>query len=67
MDTENRLCSFSAGTLILRETQQLMKALLLAKLHIAHELHFFEHKGSSYYHYISTITVLWQILRPTVM
>lgn len=71
----NRLCSFSACTLLLRETQQLMKALLLAKL-IAHELHFLEHKGSSYYHYTSTTImllrqlymatichILWQLLR----
>lgn len=59
MDTENRLCSFSAGTMYLGETQQLMKeALLLAKLHIAHELHFLEEKGSSYYHYTSTTTIL---------
>lgn len=58
MDKENRLCSFSAGTLLLRETQQLRKALLLANLHVAHELHFFEDKGSSYYCYTFTTTIL---------
>lgn len=59
MDTiVNRLYSFSASTLLLRETQQLMKALLFAKLHFAHELRFLEHKGSSYCRYTSTTTIL---------
>lgn len=38
VDTENGMCSFSADTLYLSDTQQLVKALLLAKLYIAHEL-----------------------------
>lgn len=38
VDTGNGLCSFSADTLYLRDTEQLVKALLLAKRYIVHGL-----------------------------